>query len=384
MLPTGEAVPGAGIEAPITSERSNAALVSGSTADREDEARDLDTYGRRSGVHAEYAGGGGSAHVWIDLLDDPDTARGYLNDVVGDIAKGIGGTHEPDAIAESAAEYPVQALGDGAIGLEVALADGGTETIVLFRVGRLVAFASLTGSQDAGGRAAVEHLAEELQQNIADVLIEGHGRRPPGPGPESYGFSFEQSATVGGDTYTTASEGVVDGSSVSCRVRIDAPGLAIDRDLVLVGTTLWAREHEAGNFRAAAGGSVADRALLAYCPPWPVDVNTAGLSEAIEGEGATHTLDGRDVLGYRGDAALLADSLGVDEQGLTVEVFTLWLAATTPWVVDLRLDATGSGADLGRLVTPGIPSDALVRVVAGQQIHSLGEAGPVRPPAMVP
>jgi len=367
---------------PATYERSNAALVAGSTADRSDEARDVEHYGRRFGISAEYLRDDGSAHVWIDLLDDPDAAHGYLTDVAGDIAKGIGGTHEPEAIAASATEYPVDSIGDEALGLEVTLEDGRPETIVLFRVGRLVVFASLIGPADADRRVPVLYLAGELRRTIAAALVEGHGPTAPGAGPDSYRFSFEQRAVVDGSVHSTTAEGIVDLSSVSCRVRIEAPGTMIDRDLVLIGTTLWARPHDSGDYRVAAGGAVADRALLAHCPPWPVDLAAAGLGGVVEGEPAVHSLEGREVLGFRGDAGALAAALGVDPESLSVEVFTVWVATGTPWILDLRLDATGSGSALGGLIAPEIPADASVQVVVGQQITDVGEAGPVRPPSL--
>jgi hypothetical protein len=374
--------PAASTAPTTTAERSNAVLVSGATADREDEARDVQRFGRRSGVFAEYPQGDGSAYVWIDLLDDHEAAHGYLADVAGDIAKGVGGTHEPGALAGSASEFPVDTVGDEAIGLEVTLAGGEPETIVLFRMGRLVVFSSVTGPAGADRRVPALYLSEEVQGRIADVLVESFGPNAPAAGPESYRFSFEQHATIDTAVHTTSAEGVVDGSSVSCRVRMDAPGLSLDRDLVLVGSTLWSRDHGANDYRLAGGGNVADRTLLAYCPPWPVDLDQATLGAVTAGDAATHTLDGREVLGYRGDAGLLADALGIGRNGLDVEVFTVWIAAGTPWIVDLRLDASGPGDDLGRLVSPGIREDAVVRLLVSQELTAIGEAGPVRPPAM--
>lgn len=381
MLPTGDAGPAAAVAEPHIEERGNAAVVSASTADRADEAGDVEAFGRRAGVSAEYPQGDGSAYVWIDLLDDAAAARGYLADVAGDIAKGIGGTHDPGTIAASAAEYPVDGVGDEAIGLEVTIAGAHPETVVVFRVGRLVAYTSISGPPGVDRRVPALYLASEVEQRITAVLVEGFGASAPGPGPASYRFSFEQQATVGGAGYLTVAEGTVDGSSVSCRVRIDTPTLSLDRDLVLVGSTLWARDHDTGDYRVSAGGAVADRALLAHCPAWPVDVAASGLADAIQGDPAAYTLGGVDVLGFRGDASVLAGALGVAPDGISVEAFTVWVAAGTRWIVDLRLDASGPGAALGPLVSPGVPTDATVTVVAAQRIDSIDRAEPVRPPA---
>ena len=382
MLPAGDTGPAATGEEPSVEERGNGALLTATLGDRDDEAADLERYGRRFGVAARYPQGEREAHVWIDLLADPAAAHGYLLDTAGDAVKGLGGTHHPGALAADVTEFPVDALGDEALGLRIVLEDGRFETAVLYRMGRLVVFASLVTPQEADHRVAAQYLAAEVEGRILGVLVEGEALPDPGPGPDRYRFEFAQTATAGGDSWTAAAVGVVADGALSCRVEVEGPGISIDRDLVLAGGRLWGRDHGAGDYRALGGGSLADRALLAYCPGWPVDAAAAGLTPVLGGSAVTHTLDGQPVVGFVGDAPGLATVLGVPDEGLTVGAFTVWIGSGTPWVIDLRIEAAGPGAALGRLVAEPLWSAPEVQIEITQRVSDLGSAGPVHVPGI--
>jgi hypothetical protein len=204
---------------------------------------------------------------------------------------------------------------------------------------------------------------------------------PPGDAPEAYGFTFEQEVTAGADSWSVTASGRVVGADLTCRVQATGAGLALDRDLILAGGRLWSRDHSAGGYREIGGGNPAERALLAYCPPWPPGAVAAGLAGLAAGEPARHTVGGIAALGYRSDASGLAAAIGADLGSAAVEVFNFWVAAEDGWLLELNLSVSGPGADLapllGSLPVPNRPT----RLTARHRLDLAVSVDPIAPPA---
>ncbi|MCB2223323.1 MAG: hypothetical protein KQH83_04020 [Actinobacteria bacterium] len=352
----------------------NEDLIVAATLDRADEAADIAQYGRVTGAAAAYPSSGSTSHVVIGLFATGDGAAGWVGDAAGDIVKGVGGTH---AVVEATAvdDYPLD-VGQDAVGLLVEIGGGeATETVALFRVGRLAVLASVTQPGAADGRVRAQYLAEEVEASILSTLTATDAPADgAGPAPSSYEFAFERTVEIGGERWSVSSSGTVSGADVACTVEADLPGLSAGRDLVLAGGRLWAD----GTAAVSAAGAV-DRALIAFCPAWPADPGAAGLSGAMDGTPARHEVGGLAALGYRGDAGDLEAAFGVPAGSAEVAVFTFWVAAQGGWLVGLDLRVEGDASSLAQVIGTGYPSGT-ARVVVSQHLAAIGEAAAVTPP----
>ena len=190
MLPTGGGGMAASADA-ATGPMSNADLLTRATLDPNDEASDIVRFGRVIGAAGSYPGDDSVAYVWIDVLSDADAAHGYLLDYAGDVFKGAGGTHAPDAAALGVAEFPMEA-GEEAIGLDLTDPDG-RETAVLFRLGRMVVWASYARHDEADTRVALQYLAAEVSDRVITTLMTGS---PAAPRPDVPDHRFETTISI--------------------------------------------------------------------------------------------------------------------------------------------------------------------------------------------
>lgn len=382
MLPAGETGVALAEGGVAVTERSNETLITTAVLDREDEVDDIERTGRVTGVAGTYRGPDHDAHVWIDVLNDSSGAHDWLNDVAGDIVKRTGGSHAPDIELLEADEYPVEGVGDGAIGLVLEIRSGDAslhETIVLFRMGRIVAFVSVVDDQPGDARVPGQYLAEEVEGRILDILLQRTPDSAQDAGPDGYRFDYRQVVTVEGEQWSTTAEGVVSGGDVSCRVRLDRPDLSADRDYVVVDGRVWSRDSGPGDYEESPAASVLDRSLLAYCPLWPIDLFEAGLAAVAQGTPARYEVAGVAALGYRGTAEQLTAILGGPQPDLTVDILNVWVAEGTTWLVELDASLTAESADLAQLIGPGYP-DGTTQVSMRHRVSDLGEAPAVTPP----
>ncbi|MCU0280253.1 MAG: hypothetical protein MUE66_00130 [Acidimicrobiia bacterium] len=203
----------------------------------------------------------------------------------------------------------------------------------------------------------------------------------PGDAPEAYGFTFEQEVTSGRDSWSVTVSGRVVGANLTCRVQTTGAGLALDRDLILAGGRLWSRDHSAAGYREIGGGNPTERALLAYCPPWPPAPAAAGLAGLAAGEPARHTVGGVTALGYRSDASGLAAAIGTDLGSTAVEVFNFWIAAEEGWLLEVNLSVSGPGADLAPLLGSLPVPDGPTSLTARHRLDLAVSTAPIAPPA---
>jgi hypothetical protein len=382
MLPSGTGGVAVSTEEPVFEERTNEHLITAAVLDRDDEIDDIERSGRITGVGARYSGPDHDSYVWIDVFEEAGGARDWLNDTTGDITKRLGGSHRPDIALIAADDYPIEGVGDNAIGLVLEIEVDGRvlhETLVTFTMGRIVAFASHIATEPIDARVPAQYLAEEVEQRILDVLLQ----RTPEPssrvGPSGYRFDHRQVVTIEGTQWPTTAEGIVHGSDVSCRVRLDRPDGTADREFIVVDGRVWSRPTGQGDYVESPSAAVLDRTLLTFCPLWSIDPFEAGLGGVTEGTPARHEVGGVPALGYRGTTADLGTALGGSAGDVVVDVFNVWISEGTGWLVELDISLTGEAADLAALVGPGYPGGT-TQVSMRYRVSDLENVDAVQPP----
>jgi hypothetical protein len=348
----------------------NEALVAATVLDPDDEAEDHRRFGRIVGVLGASWPTEPTAIVRIDLFTDAAGASGFLADRIGDLAKDIEGAAPIVGIEP----FPVDGVGDEALGVVVTHPDT-VETAVLFRLGRIVASTSLERTGDA--RVPTQYLAEEVADSVIATLTGA-----PDPGVDAveeppYTFETEQVVEVGGDRTTLFSSGTVSGDARECAITSGES----TQTLRWADGVVWERSTDAVEFTRVGGPAVEQRALLAQCPSWALDAGATGLDSVIGPQPASYVVDGVPVLGHRGDATDLAVVLGADTAGVDVQVFNVWIAEGTRWVVELDLVVSGPARILEPLLVDPVDLDQQVIVTVRHRVRDLGTAPPVRPPS---
>jgi len=153
--------------------------------DPEDEASDLERFGRVNGYEAAYvafarpAEGAGldEIRVGVSLFADAAGASAYLEDELADIEQGTGGQHA-GMILEDVKRFKVGGIADRSVGFRArATAAAGQDsaaptnvTQVYFRRGRLLADVAIGRVDEEDASEAVQTLARKLDERIQAVL----------------------------------------------------------------------------------------------------------------------------------------------------------------------------------------------------------------------
>ncbi len=157
----------------------------------EDEADDVERFGRINGYEAGYSPAEGSegqpvvaVGTTVILFRDVDGASGNLKDAVEDGRRAIGKTSEGVRL-EDVEEFDLSDVGDEAVGLVMTVSDESRQELrgyfAAFRRGRLMGVASIGRLDEEDVRGEVAALARKLDERILEVLREGHradGHRP--------------------------------------------------------------------------------------------------------------------------------------------------------------------------------------------------------------
>jgi hypothetical protein len=350
----------------------NGDLVRIRIQDPRDAASDLVDFSRQDGARSVFAPATATPpaiDTWVEVFDTDAGAAGYLTDFVRDVVKGLETAAVSERRVAGSSSFEVNGLGAGAIGLVLEEAEPGTdvvtviETVVGFRIGRILGFVSVQRDTQQDDTAAASRLATVLDERIRDVLA---GRitvpePPPPPDPDLKTYAWTYSETLLQTIIEIESEagveitGVVETPDlIDCTVDTLLPAPA--KRYVIAGEDVW---------RIGAGGSatpIADpssdlfAADLAYCPPWPVF--TASLTIDFTG-GITEEFGGRDAIRHE----LSLDDLvqvGALPEGLgpvTVETATMWVDAADPWLLGFDMAVTGTGDDFVVLLGPDSSAD---------------------------
>ncbi len=186
-----------------TNERSIDRLPDGS-----DEAVDVDAFGRQTGYRAvlepTWSNGADTVSVdtWVATFTSPQGASDYLRDYAGDVLKDRDAGHAADLRINEARLFDVEEVGEEAVGLilnESVPTDDNDyqETIIGFRIGRILAFVSVLRNSPADNRIVVLGVAADLADRIISAL-DGSLKAPVVDTPAelvSYRFEYEQTLT---------------------------------------------------------------------------------------------------------------------------------------------------------------------------------------------
>jgi hypothetical protein len=251
----------------------------------------------------------------------------------------------------------------------------------MYRMGRIVVFTSVVRDDTADDRVPVQYLAEEVADRLLLVLVGTDSSTDARPdGPSGYRFDYERVVTIGDDQWPTKAEGVVFEGDVTCRVRIEQPGLTLDREYVSVDGTVWTRWPGQTDYEARGTAGAMDAVLLALCPAWPLHADDAGLVDALGGTPARYEVGGVPALGYRGTSEDLVSALGAAAGDTTVDVFNIWIAEGSSWLIELDLAVSGPTDNLTELIGTGYEPGADARVTVRHQVSDIGDVDPVIPP----
>ncbi len=360
--------------------------------DEEDEAEDVERFGRTKGYRESYSSfaallrGEGPCLIGtsVALYEDADGAGGDLNDDVEDRKKAVG-TVDEDVTLEDAEEFEPDRVADEAAGLEMALsfADGdGTTmhgTVLGFRRGRLIGSVIIARFDEQDVREEAEELARKLDERIQAVLrgeIEPEGTPTPeptlSPGAEvapsslleSFRFRSEMSVEVDGG-FEIEAEGAFEAPhSLSCTLTGTFAALTFREGLVLIGDDAWFDDGSGLEEADADDPDVVD--ALDLCPGSPVFWEDFDfLSDTGGLQGLPETKNGVASLRYPlGEAFEALGSVGFlppEVSGVTVSRFDVWLAEDGGWPVALDVDMSADSQAFAEVF--GLPLDG----EAGQQ-----------------
>ncbi len=445
MQSLGREWPGFALERSVSED--NEAVVAFNAQAPGDEAEDVVKYRRVLGhrtVHRPQAvvvQRALAVNTWVQLFEDDQGASGYLQDFVRDTAKDLDTGHRGDLRVLEILDFAVDPLGDEELGLileEVAPRSGQQlwETLIGFRIGRLLAFVSVLQPSDIDSRIATQELAEVFTARILDVLdgriLPAEAEIIPRIGP--FAFRYEQTLTEryrrivfpvieggptepGGDaepeppeddgntstttttdptaSTTTSSTTTTIVVPVTERGSVTAKGVVIDEDLdceltfsllggverrryVILGDEAWVQTGGSGAFKGVEPTDESVIADLLYCPGWGTTLKQAGL-EAIVAPGTGTSERVNDVPAERFDLSLrdlVAIGLApLDSGGVDFDGFSVWLATgqTAPWILAVELTYGGSADALESALGPGFVNGADITLTVDYEIQRFGD-----------
>jgi len=399
--------------------------------DSEDEAQDVERFGRANGYEAFYTSTQalldekGPINVGTDVIlhENADGASGNLKDGVDDAQRAVGMTQE-DVTIESVDTFEAGDIGQDAVGVvqkasfkadqaEFTL----NQTIVGFQEGRLIGSVAITGFEGEDMQAEATAIARKLDERILAVLrgeVEPSSAptseakpaptsksRPsptsePTSGPsagvspsdalESFRFSGEMAVDIGGGLALTMEGEFEAPDRLGCRISGSLGGIDVGGDeLVVIGEDAWL--DTGAGFEAYSADDPAVVEDLDLCPGSPrfwADFDF--LQDPGPLTSQPDTINGVDALRYSlGDAAEALKSIGflpAELEGLTINTFDVWVAEDGGWPVALDMDIAADAAAAAE--TFGLPLEEGVqeaRITMQVDITDVNAAGiHVEPP----
>jgi hypothetical protein len=384
--------------------------------DTEDEAQDVEQFGRTNGYEESYTVSAGlpeekgPIHIatGVILHKDADGASGNLKNGVEDAQRAVGMTKE-DVTIQGVDTFEVADVGDEAVGLiqkaSVKVDQGELavdQTMVGFREGRLIGSVGITNLAGADVQEEATALARKLDDRILAVL-RGEVEQPsptsearsapaseatpeptseatpeptseatpassagvwPSNSLESFRFSADMSVQVDGGL-VLSSEGEFEAPGrLGCAVTASLDGATVGKDeLVVVGGDAWL--DSGGGFEATTADNSDVVQDLALCPGSPhfwegfdFIQNPGPLP------GQPETINGVDATRYSlGNAVEALKSIGLlptELEGMTINTFDVWVAKDGGWPVALDVDISADAQAAAQ--TFGLPPGE-----AGQQ-----------------
>jgi hypothetical protein len=379
--------------------------------DTEDEAQDVEQFGRINGYEAFYTSpqalledkGPNNVGMQVILHENADGASGNLNDGVGDAQRAVGMT-KGDVTIQGVDTFEVAGIGDEAVGMiqKASLKVGDQEltfeqTVVGFRQGRLIGSVTITDLEGTDVRDQATALAAKLDERIQAVL-RGEVEQPsptseamasptseamaaptsqagpaatpeptasPGAGVspsdilDSFRFSAEMSIAVDSGLDLT-SEGEFEAPDrLGCTISASVGGATIGGEqVVVVGADAWLDSGEGFQATSADDATVVED--LALCPGSPSFWEGFDfIKDPSAFPSQPDTINGVDAIRYSlGDAVEALRSIGVlpaELEGVTINTFDVWVAKDGGWPVALDMDITADAQAAAQ--TFGLPTE---------------------------
>jgi len=374
--------------------------------DTEDEAQDVEQFGRANGYEESYTFSAaqpdekGPIHVatGVILHEDADGASGNLKNGAEDAQRVVGMSKE-DVTIQGVETFEVGDIGQEAVGLiqkasikvdEEELTIG--QTIVGFREGRLIGSVAITNLEGEGAQEEATALARKLDERVLAVL-RGEVEQPaatsqarpaptsaatpepaseatPGPSAgvspsdtlESFRFSAKMSVELDGGLVLT-SEGEFEAPDrLGCTISGSLDGTAVGKDeLVVIGDDGWLDSGAGFDAYSADDADVVQD--LSLCP------GSATFWEGFDFiqepgalRGQPDTMNGVDATRYSlGEAVETLKSIGflpTELEGMTINTFDVWVAEDGGWAValdvDILADAQAAAETFGLPVGEGV------------------------------
>jgi hypothetical protein len=402
-----------------------------------DEAEDIDLYGREDGYRSilrptRFNGTGTLAvDTWVATFRNAKGASEYLIDYARDLGKRGDAGRAPDLRITDTKTFAVEEVGEEAMGLMLTATDPDTEalyyeTLVVFRIGRLLAFVSMFREQEADVRLMLLEVAMDLEERITSVLDGSFEvvEIPPPPMLDSYTFEYTQTLTQrfraaveqpqpprdpgggdepddgdgdpdggeGGDpgdpgdpgddpavtttearpvfkdfstTTAVAASGTVVGDRMACAVSYSSVESSGRRSYVVERELAWVSEG-GGAFKKIDPYTEPYGSDLVFCPGWSPSRSDSGVRPVTRpGDGELEMLDDGTIAERftLGREELVTVGLGGDSaSGITLDRFQVLTAGEGPWVVEVVLSMRGTTAAFERAVGPGFYPGANVTI----------------------
>ncbi|MDH3469807.1 MAG: hypothetical protein OEM94_00665 [Acidimicrobiia bacterium] len=354
-----------GFEVAELSFETNEEVVRHSVLDSQDEEEDIIEFGRSAGARSSLMprqvrigpSDVTGIQLWVAIFTADQGASDYLEDFVQDASKGVGGGHPSDLAIATVDGFVVNEVGQEATGLILAEGHPGLEpqlyeTLVAFRVGRILGFASVLAPDDSDRRVRAVTLAETLEARVVGVAS---GEITPPPPPTelleagAYSFTYYQVIDKGSSRASIRTSGIEVGpDKLQCLLEVEIDDLKTQREYVADGDVVWlddADAEEPGFQRVPLEGFGVQGDLI-YCPGWPVSITDSGLDAVIAlFEPEQIELDETPALRYElGTEA--AQAIGLINEGSRVRVdsFDLVVDAEQPWMRQLSIRMSGSSS----------------------------------------
>jgi len=368
--------------------------------DPEDEARDVEQFGRVNGYSAGFESSAAvlareGAYVVgtsVELFDEAAGASGYLWDDVADLERDIAKTSEGLTLTH-VERFGVETVGDESAGLRLTLSFGDEgetlpvyATYVMFRRGWIVAYAVSARFDQNDVAGEVEALARKLDQRIQAVL---RGELMPTPTPQLGQATSESAPAPEEPPYRSAPTEVLETfhclsqisldvdtggvivrregdfespDRVACTLATTLGGVQVSRDqLVVIGKAAWMDTGAGWRATSLEDSSLLDD--LSKCPCSPIFwEGTAWMADLAAWEGVPESVNSVPATRYAlAEAARAAGPLGVlpAEMGeMNFEAYDIWLAENGGWPVAYYIHLSGDAQALGRAVELGFEPPA--------------------------
>ena len=393
--------------------------------DKEDEAQDVERFGRANGYEALYTSsqalleekGPINIGMSVALHEKVDGASGNLKDGADDAQRAVGKTNE-DVTIESADTFEVGDLGQDAVGVVLKAsfkADQAeftlNQTIVGFQEGRLIGSVVITGFEGEDMQAEVTAIARKLDERILAVLrgevepssaptseakpaptskATSEPTSEPTSGPsagvspsdalESFRFSSEMAVEVDGGLALTAEGEFEAPDRLGCKISGSLGGIDVGGDeLVVIGDDAWL--DTGAGFEAFSADDPAVVEDLALCPGSPAFWEDFDfLQDPGPLTGQPDTINGVDAVRYSlGDVAGALKSIGflpAELEGVTINTFDVWVAEDGGWPValdmDIAADAAAAAETFGLPIEEGVQEARITMQVDITDVDAAG------------